>query len=79
MPTVQLGQFTDEHADAVAAALDAAGIPFFAKRFGKVVRLIFAADWGTRLFVERSELTRAVEIARRIAPDGVRKRMPPTG
>ena len=78
MPTVPLGQFTDDNADAIGAALDAAGISWYAKRFGRVVRLLSAADWGTRLFVDRDDLTRAVEIAREIAPQGVRKRLPPT-
>jgi len=73
--TVQLGQFTDDHADEIAAALDEAGIAFYAKRFGRVVRLLSAADWGTRLFVERDDLDQAVPIALRIAPDGVRRRL----
>ena len=75
MATVQLGQFTDDHADAIAAALDDAAIAFYAKRFGRVVRLLSAADWGTRLFVERADLDQAVAIALRIAPDGVRRRL----
>jgi hypothetical protein len=76
MPSVQLGQFTDEHADAIEAALDKAGISFYTKSFGRLVRTIFAADWGTRVFVERADLERAAEIAREIAPHGVRKRLP---
>ncbi len=76
MATVQLGQFTDENADAIAAALGQAGIPFFAKRFGRVVRILFAADWGTRLFVERVDLERAARIATEIAPAGLRARRP---
>ena len=75
MATVQLGQFTDDHADEIAAALDDAGIAFYAKSFGRVVRLLSAADWGTRLFVDRADLDQAVTSALRIAPDGVRRRL----
>ena len=76
MGSVQLGQFTDDHADAIAAALEEAAIGYYVKRFGRVVRVLFAADWGTRIFVDEDDLARAGEVARAIAPDGVRKRRP---
>ena len=72
--TVQLGQFTDDHADAIAAALDAAGIPHWSKRFGRVVRLLSDAAWGTRLFVDQADVERASAIAAEIAPHGLRRR-----
>lgn len=75
MATVQLGQFTDEHADAITSALTDAGIPYYEKRFGRVVRLLSAADWGTRLFVDKADALRAAAIAREIAPDGVSRRL----
>ena len=76
MATVQLGQFTDDNADLIEAALDEAGIAHYAKRFGGLVRFLSAADWGTRLFVDKADLDRAMEIARGIAPDGVRRKKP---
>jgi len=71
MTTVYIGQFTDKHADELAQAFDAADIGWNAKTSGAFVRVIFAADWGVRLFVEEADLDRAREIARRIAPDGL--------
>ena len=71
MTTVYIGQFTDTHADELAQAFDAADIGWNAKTSGAFVRVIFAADWGVRLFVEEDDLDRAREIARRIAPDGL--------
>ncbi len=75
MATIQLGQFTDDHADEIALALDDAGISYYVKRFGRVVRLLSAADWGTRVFVEKADAIEAAEIARAIAPDGVNRRL----
>ena len=76
MATVQLGQFTDENAEAVIKALDDAGIGFYTKSFGRIVRVLFAADWGTRVFVDDADLERAMGVARSIAPNGVRTRKP---
>jgi hypothetical protein len=73
---VQLGQFTDAHADEIVAALEKAGIHAYAKRFGRIVRTMFAADWGTRLFVDGADYDRATAVAREIAPDGLRRRRP---
>lgn len=62
-PTEYLGQFTDENAERVADALDAAGIPWWSKTPNRLTRVVFAGDWGTRLFVERSRLDDARSIA----------------
>ena len=62
--TVQLGQFTDENADAVAAALEEAGITWFYKQSGRWGRTLFLGEWGTRLFVDATRLAEARELAR---------------
>lgn len=72
--TVYLGQFTDEHADDIAAALDEAGIRWHAKSSGAFTRFIFAADWGVRLFVDVDRADDAWALAGEIAPDGLAKR-----
>lgn len=69
--SVYLGQFTDENAERVVAALDEAGIEVRTKSSGSFTRLLFAADWGVRIFVPDTERERAREIAGRIAPDGL--------
>jgi len=63
--TVYLGQFTDEHAEAIAGALEEAGIVWWHKRTGRFVRTLFAGDWGVRLFVDEARLDEAREIAKR--------------
>ena len=66
--TVQLGQFTDEHANEIAGELEAAGIVWWFKQPG-----YFARIWekGTRLFVDTSRLEEAQAIALRVlAPPG---------
>lgn len=63
--TVELGQFVDERAEAIAARLDEAGIVHWAKRSGGLTRWLSAADWGTRLFVDADRL----EEARRLAAE----------
>jgi len=72
--TVYLGQFTDESTDQIADALDAAGIAWHAKSSGAFVRLIFAADWGVRLFVDTDRADDAWDLVEGIAPDGLAKR-----
>jgi len=59
--TVQLGQFTDEHANDIAGELEAAGIVWWYKQPG-----YFSSIWekGTRLFVDDKRLAEAQEIAR---------------
>jgi hypothetical protein len=66
MRTVLLGQFTDEHAQAIAARLDAAGIVWWHKGAGSLVRWLDAASWGTRLFVAADRLDEARTIAQQV-------------
>lgn len=58
--TVQLGQFTDEHANEIAGKLEAAGIIWWYKQPG-----YFSSLWekGTRLFVDEKRLEDAQAIA----------------
>lgn len=72
--TIYLGQFIDENADRIVDAFDEAGIRWHAKTSGAFVRVIFAADWGVRLFVEEDRADDAWRIAGEIAPDGLAKR-----
>jgi hypothetical protein len=64
--TVELGQFTDEHAEDIAAQLERAGITWWHKSSGRFVRLLSAADWGTRIYVDRERLGDAERIAARV-------------
>ena len=68
--TTYLGQFTDEHANEVAKGLEEAGIVWWYKQSGRIVRVLFAGDWGTRLFVDSSRLEEAREIAARVTASG---------
>jgi len=65
--TVYLGQFTDEHAEAVAKGLEEAGIVWWHKQSGRLTRVLFAGDWGVRIFVDTKRLDEAREIAARVA------------
>lgn len=67
--TVQLGQFTEENAERVLAALDGAGIVCWYKRHGRFVQVLSAADWGVRVFVDRDRLDEARSLAREIVGD----------
>ena len=67
--TVQLGQFTEENAERIVAALEAAGIVWWHKQHGRFVQLLSAADWGVRVFVEVDRLDEAKALAREIVPD----------
>lgn len=71
--TVYLGQFTNEHANQIAEELERAGITWWAKNPG-TLSYVFFMEWGARLFVEESRLEEAREIARKIAPDGLKRR-----
>lgn len=62
--TVYLGQFTEEHAEAIAKALEEAGIVWWQKGAGRVAKVLFAGDWGVRLFVDEKHLDEARGIAR---------------
>lgn len=61
--TVQLGQFTDEHANEIAGGLEKAGIVWWYKQPG-----YFSSIWekGTRLFVDDKRLDEARAIAQRV-------------
>lgn len=71
MRTVQLGQFTDDNAARVGAALEAAGIRWWQKSSGGLVRLLSAADWGVRVFVEVDRIDDARRLARELLGDDV--------
>jgi hypothetical protein len=64
--TVELGQFTDENAERIAAQLEKAGIVWWHKSSGRFVRLLSAADWGTRIYVDRARLDDAKRIVDRV-------------
>ncbi len=63
MKTVQLGQFTDEHANEIAGRLEKAEIVWWYKQPG-----YFSSIWekGTRLFVDETRLDEARAIAREV-------------
>ena len=65
--TTYLGQFTEEHAEAIAGALDEAGIVWWHKASGRLVRFFSTADWGVRLFVDKSRFDEAKDVVRRVA------------
>jgi hypothetical protein len=80
--TVQLGQFTDDNAEKVAAALEQAGIVWWHKTSGPWTRVLSAGDWGTRIFVEEGRAEEAGRLAREVldgppAPGG--REAPETG
>jgi hypothetical protein len=66
--TVYLGQFTNEHADAIAGALEEAGIAWTYKQFGRLTKLFFAGDWGIRMFVDAARVEDARTIVSRLSP-----------
>lgn len=68
--TVQLGQFTDEHAELIVGRLEAAGIAWWVKSSGGLTRWLSAADWGTRVFVDAERRSEAVGIAREVMASG---------
>ena len=66
--TVYLGQYTWEHANAIAEELEKVDIVWWYKQPG-----IFSRIWefgAIRLFVDRARLDEARAISDRIAPDG---------
>lgn len=66
--TVYLGQYTHEHAEAIAAELERADIVWWYKQPGYI-----SAVWefGVRLFVDRERLDEAKEIVGRVVrPEG---------
>ncbi|MTV25945.1 hypothetical protein FTX61_11075 [Nitriliruptoraceae bacterium ZYF776] len=68
--TVELGQFTDEHAEAIAARLEGARIPWTAKVSGRFTRVFFAGDWGTRVYVDHRRIDEARTLAQQVVDDG---------
>lgn len=61
--TVQLGQFSREHANDIAGGLEAAGIAWWYKQPGFFSRIW---EYGVRLFVDRERLAEAQAIAREV-------------
>lgn len=61
--TVQLGQYTNEHANEIAGELEQAGIIWWYKQPGWFSQIW---EWGTRLFVDSSRLDEARAIAERV-------------
>jgi hypothetical protein len=64
--TVELGQFEDANAMAIADGLDAAEIVWWHKSPGRFTRLVSAADWGVRIFVDQARIDEARRIATRV-------------
>lgn len=65
--TVYLGQYERDTADAIAGALEHAGIRWLYKEFGRLTAFFFAGDWGIRLYVDAARVDEARAIARRVA------------
>jgi hypothetical protein len=65
--TVHLGQFTHEHAEAIAGELEAARIVWWYKQPGYI-----SSVWehGVRLFVDRERLDEARAIVDRVLGEG---------
>lgn len=61
--TVQLGQYTNEHANEIAGELEQAGIIWWYKQPGWFSQIW---EWGTRLFVDSSRFDEARAIAERV-------------
>ena len=61
--TVHLGQFTHEHAEAIAGALEEANIVWWYKAPGYLSQVW---EHGVRLFVDRDRLDEARSIADRV-------------
>jgi len=64
--TVHLGQFTREHANAIAGRLEAAGIVWWYKEPGSISRIW---EHGVRLFVDRDRLAEAQAIVAAVLDD----------
>jgi hypothetical protein len=66
--TVYLGQFTHEHAEAIAKELEEAGIAWWHKQSGRIASFLFAGDWGVRLFVDEARIDEARAIVTKVVP-----------
>jgi hypothetical protein len=64
--TELLGQFTDEHAHTLAGRLDAAGIVWWHKGSGSLMRWLDASTFGVRVFVDADRLDDARAIAQEV-------------
>lgn len=69
MRTAYLGQYTDEVANRIAGELEQAHIAWTYKQASAITRALFIGEWGTRLFVDKSKLGEAKEIAERIVAE----------
>jgi hypothetical protein len=65
--TVHLGQFTRDHANAIAGRLEEAGIVWWYKEPGSISRIW---EHGVRLFVDRDRLGEARAIVATVLEDG---------
>jgi len=64
--TVHLGQFTRDHANAIAGRLEEAGIVWWYKEPGSISRIW---EYGVRLFVDRDRLAEARIIVATVLDD----------
>jgi hypothetical protein len=64
--TVHLGQFTRDHANAIAGRLEEAGIVWWYKEPGSISRIW---EYGVRLFVDRDRLDEARAIVATVLGD----------
>lgn len=60
---VLLGQYLEHNADAVAKALETAGIGFCVTRAGQLTQTLFMGEWGVRIFVDRDSHDTAKTLA----------------
>ena len=67
--TSYLGQYTDEVANKIAEALEAAEIAWTYKQASWITQALFIGEWGTRLFVDSKKLEAARAIAERITEE----------
>ena len=54
--TVHLGQFSRETANEIAGELEKLGIAWSYKQASWFTKVLFAGEWGTRLFVDRDRI-----------------------
>ena len=67
--TVELGQFVEDNAQQIAERLEQAGIVWWHKSSGRFTRILFAGEWGVRLFVDAERLEEARTLAREVLGD----------
>jgi hypothetical protein len=67
MRTVLLGQFADQHIQALTERLDDAGIVWWHKGSGSLMRWLDASSWGVRVFVDADRLEDARAIAHQVS------------